>query len=376
MKKSFSKKLMIFAFTLGMFSCNEGIELQDISIDAAISEYQTFYEEQMYNHRTKVYANIPQKNPQWEKATIKSWARGSAAIIPLDYDKNYFIRISTSPYSMVLDSSSFLLLNKGSDGIMEGEIVYLIPDGMTSRSDKNGQSRFSGTILVESLHGEFLASYNSQPDGTVLRYSSSDGMASTEKVSSESIECITYEFWQKTSTDGGETWSEPILLSSHTECYYVTESFNYIAEDYYELGRGGGASSQSFRSLTAAELMKLEEVRLKLSLDCATNNIENTVWNSLKFNVNGSIGSPAQYNSGNNTITFRDSPSINLNNILEEVYHAYQNTIYPGGISQYSLFKPGFTNIEFEAKLFKDVYSVLYGGMISGNPRITVFGIQ
>ncbi len=58
---------------------------------------------------------------------------------------------------------------------------------------------------------------------------------------------------------------------------------------------------------------------------------------------------------------------INVNNVLEELFHAFQNTVYSGGIAQYSLGTPGFTNIEFEAKLFKDIYSILYGGMTSGN---------
>jgi len=98
-----------------------------------------------------------------------------------------------------------------------------------------------------------------------------------------------------------------------------------------------------------------------------TKKIVNEVWNGLNFNVDGSISNPAEYNCAINTITLKSGSSINKNAILEELFHAYQNTIYPEGTCQYHLGTPGYTNIEFEAKVFKDIYSKLYGGMTSGN---------
>ena len=91
------------------------------------------------------------------------------------------------------------------------------------------------------------------------------------------------------------------------------------------------------------------------------------MWNGLNFNVDGSISNPAKYNCAINTITLKSGSSINKNAILEELFHAYQNTIYPEGTCQYHLGTPGYTNIEFEAKVFNDIYSKLYGGMTSGN---------
>ena len=92
------------------------------------------------------------------------------------------------------------------------------------------------------------------------------------------------------------------------------------------------------------------------------------MWGSLSFNILGSISEAAQYNVSNNTITFRNSSTINANNIVEELFHAYQNTIYAGGAGQYSKFKPGWTNLEFEAKLFKDLITASSGiGIWSGD---------
>lgn len=350
--------LTALAFITVLTSCHKE-DLQDGSIPDAIAEYQTFYGEQMHNTGTKGHSMIPRRSPQWGKATIQKWYRGYAAVTPLDYEENYFISSSASPYNMDLQASSFLMVNKGRDGSMQGEIVYIIPDGLACRSVKGGQSRFSGTIVVESLHGEFLSAYVCQPDGSVLRYIDSGATTSPKKEDSKGLDCYIYELWQKTSIDGGETWSDHRLISSHTECYYIPDMYTLtIADDYYNLGGGGagGSTPQSFRPLSTDETQKLESVRIALSNDCATNNVVNTVWGSLSFNVNGSISNPAQYNPNNNTITFRNSSSINANAILEEVFHAYQNTVYPGGTTQYSQYKPGWTNLEFEAKFYKDIY--------------------
>ncbi|MBW1614439.1 MAG: hypothetical protein JRJ57_10815 [Deltaproteobacteria bacterium] len=367
--------LTALAFITVLASCNKE-DLQDGSIPDAISEYRTFYEEQMHSSETKGHSSIPRRSPKWEKATIQKWYRGYAAVTPLDYEENYFIRSSKSPYNMNLQASSFLMVNKGIDGSMQGEIIYLIPDGQASRFDKGVQSCFSGTIVTESLHGEFLAAYICQPNGSVMHYVNSEGKASLKKTNTKGLDCWTYELWQITSIDGGETWSDPTLISSHTECYYIPDMYYFeVADDYYDLGGGGGGESpsQSFRPLTADESEMLESVRINISQDCATNNVVNSVWSSLSFNAISSLATPAQYNVTNNTITFNNSSSINANAILEELFHAYQNTIYPGGIGQYSMGEPGFTNLEFEAKLFKDIYyyTELY---VNGNDETLMNG--
>ena len=351
------------SFIAVLTSCHKE-KLQDDSIPDAIAEYRTFYEEQMHNNGTKGQSKVPLRSPKWEKATIQNWHRGSAAVSPLDYEKDYFIRISTSPYNMNSEAVSFLVVNKGRDGSMQGEIVYLITDGLANQSKQGGKPTFSGTIVVESLHGEFITAYVCQPDGKVLRYGDSDGTASPKNVDSKGEECLIYEQWQKTSIDGGETWSDPELLYSYKICYYVPDDYYATAVEYYDLGGGGSGGTsedesstiQSARPLTADESAILESVQIQISEDCATSNIVNTVWGSLSFDVLGSIDTQAQYVCNENKITFRNSSDIKANNIIEEVFHAYQNAIYPGGAGQYSKHKPGWTNLEFEAKLFKDIY--------------------
>ncbi len=83
------------------------------------------------------------------------------------------------------------------------------------------------------------------------------------------------------------------------------------------------------------------------------------MWKGLNFEVNSSITNSAKYNYATNTITFKSSSDIDKYNVIEEFFHAYQNTIYPEGTCQYHLGTPGYTNIEFEAKLFKDIFGIL-----------------
>ena len=237
-------------------------------IPGAITGYRTFYEEQMSNSDAKGHPMIPLRRPQWEKATIQKWYRGHAAVTPLNYEENYFISSSASPYTFTLESISFLMINKGTDGSMQGEIVYFIRDDLSVPSDKGGQSRFTGTILVESLHGEFLAAYVCQPDSSVLHYIDSAASLSPRMAVSEGIDCYIYELWQKTDIDGGETLSNPVRISSHKECFFVQESCSgTVAYDYYDLAEGGDVMPPPSRPLSADELKMPASVRGALSGD-------------------------------------------------------------------------------------------------------------
>ncbi len=323
----------------------------------------------MSKNVTEDHSTIVLRSPKWEKAQIKKWHRGYAAVVPLNYEGNYSITSSTSPYSFNPEAVSFLMINKSEDGSMQGEIVYIIRDKLVVPSDLGEQHCFTGTILIEDLHGEFLVAHVYNPGRGVLSYGNPNTTISSKPIDSKGIDCYIYEWWQKTSIDGRQTWSEPVLLSSRVVCrYYVDFSIEAAYNDaYFDLGGGADAGEtededggyyfpQAPRPLDSREIEMLNLARNDLTKDCATNKIINTVWGGIIFNVDGSITTPAQYNVATNTISFRNSDAINANNILEELFHAYQNTVYPGGIGQYSRYRPGNTNIEFEAKLFKDIY--------------------
>lgn len=75
--------------------------------------------------------------------------------------------------------------------------------------------------------------------------------------------------------------------------------------------------------------------------------------------VNSQSSVPAGYNPSTNTIMFKTITDMAENRVIEELLHAGQNRIYPGGIEQY-LFK-GLPNIEFEVRFFRDLVDCVNG---------------
>jgi len=72
----------------------------------------------------------------------------------------------------------------------------------------------------------------------------------------------------------------------------------------------------------------------------------------ITIKYNSKIGYSAMYNPNNKSITIKDIKSFNSYAFVHELFHAYQDAFYKGGIAQYSLGKPGFCNIEFKCNLF------------------------
>ncbi|MGV8090409.1 MAG: hypothetical protein AB2L24_00905 [Mangrovibacterium sp.] len=64
---------------------------------------------------------------------------------------------------------------------------------------------------------------------------------------------------------------------------------------------------------------------------------------------------------------FKDNSQITSENLKEELFHAVQDAYYPCGIAQYS--NVGYSNIEFEAKLYKDVIALGCCTMFPADPE-------
>ena len=74
------------------------------------------------------------------------------------------------------------------------------------------------------------------------------------------------------------------------------------------------------------------------------------------------LTAPANYNPNNKSINFKTYDKITAANLKEEIFHAWQDAYYPGGIAQYGKDAqgnklPGLVNIEFEAKVFCDIFN-------------------
>ena len=74
------------------------------------------------------------------------------------------------------------------------------------------------------------------------------------------------------------------------------------------------------------------------------------------------LTAPANYNPNNKSINFKTYDEITAANLKEEIFHAWQDAYYPGGTAQYGKDAqgnklPGLVNIEFEAKVFSDIFN-------------------
>jgi hypothetical protein len=348
-----------------------------------LDECRNFYDLQMgeiYSSTdVKVEQQVPKRNPKWEDAAVMPLSMGDGLVAPLNYDEYNFVRTTINPYDMPMEDASYLMMYKDNGGNMHGEIVFLLPDGQKAETKDRQKQEFYGTIIVQDLKGNIIKGYTHHQDGSItgLIPTNSD-MASAVSNLTKSVNCFTFEIWQIVSMDGGQTWSPPRLLSSRTECFISYDEPCWSTGDggggsgsYEDYSAGGGGSGTTpppptDRTLTFTERDTLNQIKSKISADCAIGKVVSSVWNGMGFAVDGSITTPAQWDRTTNTITFQNSNQINPENVMEELFHAYQNTVYPGGTGKYSKGKPGNTNIEFEAKLFRDIYTALYGGGWSG----------
>lgn len=79
------------------------------------------------------------------------------------------------------------------------------------------------------------------------------------------------------------------------------------------------------------------------------------------INPNTSAGG---YNPLTQAITFNNAGTLgSISTLTEELFHAYQDYYYSGGIYQYN-HTSGFSNIEFEAKFFQDIINFMSTGSI------------
>lgn len=204
--------------------------------------------------------------------------------------------------------------------------------------------------------GEILKGYTCSPDGSVTGFLPSDSLPS------KSSTCFTFELLQIKSSDGGKTWSSPEVISSRTECFPNLTLPRMETGDgggYNDYVSGGGSSGTNTQNLSyplsASEMELLDQAKNKLAPDCAAGKVIASVWDLLKFRTNINLATNGAYDAASNIISFRNANDINFKNLLEELFHAYQHTYYPGGIRTFSKGKPGWTNIEFEAKVFYDI---------------------
>jgi hypothetical protein len=128
--------------------------------------------------------------------------------------------------------------------------------------------------------------------------------------------------------------------------------------------------------LNPAQTQQLKEALSDFINRCLQKAIyDMTVAKGLKYNFKIDPNSQlATYNPNNKQLTFQSSTYIDEQYFREELFHGYQDSYYDNGIGQYGS-SGGLANIEFEAKLFKDILGAVEGipgqtfGVPYGNPK-------
>ena len=291
----------------------------------------------------------------------------------------------------------FVIQTDEETGSTRGFMMTVIPDeeylaaggSIDSIDYYNRGTDFSGLIVFNHLDGSFANAWEYEDGKTLQGYipQREQGSGTSSLKAFAQIEYLI-------CTDTYLTFKGNTSYV-RSNCWYSTETIWYY-EDYYssqrdyELsnfeereysGGSGGSSSGSSagkgeylpyepetecplsnsiirkNNLNPTQAFLLEDALDELILEhCFQESVyDNLVSNGMKinFDIKKSNGSPAFYDPSNKTIYFRDNASINSEAVKEELFHVFQDCYYSGGILQYGT--TGKVNIEFEAKLFKDI---------------------
>ncbi|KAB2868320.1 MAG: hypothetical protein F9K37_10550 [Bacteroidales bacterium] len=174
-----------------------------------------------------------------------------------------------------------------------------------------------------------------------------------------------------TSVDHGAT-----LNYSYTSCSYravyvasTTDLAFYPTGNEGNPGDGGGDSGgdeideqeeeDCARPVLYEESQTIKNTRNGISRrdHCASNKIIDSTKN-VRYEIDPCMGTSTygEYEYNTNEVQFRNVSEVNEARLYEELMHAYQNQFYNGGLGQYGPGMPGFTNMEFEAKVMYAIY--------------------
>lgn len=344
----------------------------------SISNYQT-----LSSNSKKSYRHGLSKSPDWKNAAVKTLRNGKAVLVPIEYEKDIFLKVGDTKNSyQSLKTLSYLLIYNNKEKTKTIEWITLMPDDLDYRTSGN---KFNGKVIIEDWAGNFKKGYVFNKDGKIFNLNIQNENIEGPKVQSNNVKvndvyCISTPWYGQNISGGESFW---YIGGYDTSCYSTGSPYedNYINTGN-ELGGNHGETFpsdyitvigedklslliNSNSSLTEEQKSLLNNVLINLTSDCGNNYLFNILINKPKisFSVNSSQSFPAIYNPSNNSITFKNDSNLEYNNLQEELFHAFQNYQYAGGTSQYTgSSNVGSANIEFESKVFRDINCVMRGG--------------
>ncbi len=234
------------------------------------------------------------------------------------------------------------------------------------------QHDFSGMILVYDLEGYHISSQSFEEGVEILSpESDSDEQSSISRLTTVK-ECrvttvyLTTSISEQVYTNG--EWVT-VWTIKHTFQYSFLQCFpSYPGANGNPpsgnpdprpqiQARGAAALPAIYGQslLTSSQKTTLEFELGKMLEVCALERIYLEIKNrGIKLNFRTGVGNPANYNPWDKTISFYNETNITYLNLAEQLFHAYQDVAYTGGISQYT-WQAGHHNIDLEAKMLMDI---------------------
>jgi hypothetical protein len=277
----------------------------------------------------------------------------------------------------------FVVQTNEETGTTRGFMMTVIPDQEYLASGGSIDSidyyyrgaDFSGLIVFNHLDGSFANGWKYE-EGEVKNCFLPSRNQSSNLLKSVTILHIRYCYNLEVSYAG---YSSTKRVCHSEDQYVFTAAFSSAgggsslftrpSSEFGTLGGGGGAylPSASLQPLTnsialnnmllPSQTLLLEDALDELIGVCSDEYIYNElVAQGKKFNfkMDSSLGGFAGYDPASKTFSFRNNDAISSGKLKEEFFHAFQDAFYAGGISQYYN-AAGNVNIEFEAKLYRDI---------------------
>jgi hypothetical protein len=311
-----------------------------------------------------------------------------------------------------------LVMYKDKNGVIGEHIITYIPDLAYLKKHHNDISHnqinkldkdYSGYLRYSSIDGNYLFMLRIKNGRTIGKHSANKSKAGKNKkvagtsTLEEICDVIHWVEWEQECTsyypDGPEEPGEEICGEWYIvdewdeviDCYVdCSDPANFYDAECYEeedptppptldcAGVLGGSAINSPQcgciggttglidcnlskimgntNLTSAQKTALNLVIDNLLSDCMQAYIFNNLDGApnIDFYIDASIPAYAAYDPSLNKISFKDESQINAQNLMEEMFHAYQNNVaYPGGTAQYTT--TGRANVEFEEEVYQDI---------------------
>lgn len=366
--------LTIAFFIIFIASCEDNIENYNetkspakkeskFETDQRIEDARIFFETEVKNSfSSSTQKNVDhdkkrksiRKHLMWDEAYFKQLSVGFGIVIPLSYDKEYYVLKGKTKFS--LSQLSYVLMYWDECKNWKVELVTTLPNQTFSESSNENQT-FSGLVIIEDWGGNFIKGYQYK-DNQIFNFIIEESRTKAE----DDCEWTDWYSCACVDNDCQCTFSHSTISCGSGSPTFPTSSGGTVSNDYPPGTNGSGTNTdETSDNDNENELNKYDQIKLKqVKIDllngyCPNQQIFNDVWNSIDFQINSSIESNAVYDPLSNTITFRNYYSINNATVLQEVFHSFQNSSYPGGISQYEN-SPGELNIEFEAWLYTEIW--------------------